>query len=60
LLGPNLNVFAGTLEHRKTNAPFASPLVTVSAEHVIAVVAAYGVLLLAASIWLTWRRDVLN
>ncbi len=60
LLGPNLNVFAGTLEHRKTNAPFASPLVTVSAEHVIAVVAVYGVLLLAASIWLTWRRDVLN
>jgi ABC-2 type transport system permease protein len=60
LLGPNLNVFAGTLEHRKTNAPFASPLVTVSAEHVIAVVAAYGVVLLAASIWLTWRRDVLN
>lgn len=60
LLGPNLNVLAGTLEHRKTNAPFSAPLVAVTAEHVVVVVAVYGMLLLAASVWLTWRRDVLN
>jgi ABC-2 type transport system permease protein len=60
LLGPNLNILAGTLQNRKTNAPFATPLVTVSAEHVVAVVAGYGLLLLAASVCLTWRRDVLN
>lgn len=60
LLGPNLNVFAGTLQHRRTNAPFASPLVTVSPEHVVAVVATFGFVLLAASLWLTWRRDVLQ
>jgi ABC-2 type transport system permease protein len=60
LLGPNLNVFAGTLEHRRTNAPFATPLIAVSLEHVVTVVAVYGLLLLGASMSLTRLRDVLK
>lgn len=60
LLGPNLNVFAAALEHRRTNALFASPLVTVSPEHVVGIVATYEFILLVASLWLTWRRDVLH
>ncbi|MBJ7600096.1 ABC transporter permease [Candidatus Nephthysia bennettiae] len=60
LLGPNLNILAGSLQHRKTNAPFATPLVTVTPEHVVAVIVVYGLALLAVSLWLTYRRDVLS
>jgi hypothetical protein len=41
-------------------AAFATPLVTVDATHAWLVIAAWALALLAVSVSLTWRRDVLS
>jgi ABC-2 type transport system permease protein len=61
LLGPNLNVLAVKLEPaRQARSLFATPNVTVSPEHVWAVIAVYAALFLGLSIVLLLRRDVLE
>jgi ABC-2 type transport system permease protein len=61
LLGPNINQLPVVLEpHRQARAAFATPLVKVDATHVLTVIAVYAALFLAASLALTWRRDVLE
>ena len=61
LLGPNLNVLAAKLEPgRQARALFATPNVSVSTEHVWAVIGVYAALFLGVSIVLLLRRDVLE
>ncbi len=61
LLGPNLNVLQPLLQpdhHPSTG--FAQPLVSVDGTHALLVVTAYALVMLAVSIVLTARRDVLQ
>ncbi|MBJ7597853.1 MAG: hypothetical protein DLM67_12435 [Candidatus Nephthysia bennettiae] len=61
LLGPNINQLPALLEpHRQARAAFAIPLVKVDATHSLTVIAVYAAVLLAVSLVLTWRRDVLE
>jgi len=61
LLGPNLNALPVLMERdHVAHAAFATPLVTVDATHAWLVVAAWSAGLLALSIVLTRRRDVLQ
>jgi ABC-2 type transport system permease protein len=61
LLGPNLNLLASKLEPgRQVRPAFATPNVSVSSEHVWAVIGVYAALFLVVSIVLLLRRDVLE
>lgn len=61
LLGPNLNALPVLMEKdHAAHAAFATPLVPVDATHAWLVVAAWSLGLLALTIGLTWRRDVLQ
>jgi ABC-2 type transport system permease protein len=61
LLGPNLNALPVLMEKDHiAHAAFATPLVPVDATHAWLVIAAWSVGLLALSVVLTWRRDVLQ
>jgi ABC-2 type transport system permease protein len=61
LLGPNLNLLAARLEPgRHVRPAFATPNVTVSSEHVWAVVGVYAAGFMVLSIVLLLRRDVLE
>lgn len=60
-LGPNLNALSGLLEpdHRVSIA-FAQPLEKVDLTHVWVVIAVYAAVFLLLSLFLSWRRDVLE
>jgi ABC-type transport system involved in multi-copper enzyme maturation permease subunit len=61
LLGPNLNALPVLMEKdHVAHAAFATPLVTVDATHAWLVVGVWSLGLLALSVGLTWRRDVLQ
>ncbi|HEX6349218.1 MAG TPA: ABC transporter permease [Candidatus Dormibacteraeota bacterium] len=61
LLGPNLNVLAGTLQHDHAARPaFATPLTPLSDAHIQLVILAFAVVFLVVSVVLTARRDVLE
>ncbi len=61
LLGPNLNVMLGRLQpDHAAGASFAAPLLPVDADHVLLVVGTWIAGLLLVSLFLTWRRDVLE
>jgi ABC-2 type transport system permease protein len=59
LLGPNLNMLQPLMLPGQ-RAAFAEPLIKVDLTHSLAVVAVYAAILLAASMILTRRRDVLQ
>lgn len=60
-LGPTLNQLAASLQTDHTvRAAFATPLVKVDASHCWIVIGVYSFVFLAASVVLTWRRDVLH
>ena len=60
-LGPTLNQLAASLEtDHSVGAAFATPLVKVDAAHCWIVIGVYAFVFLAASVLLTWRRDVLH
>jgi ABC-type transport system involved in multi-copper enzyme maturation permease subunit len=61
-LGPTLNQLPASLQtDHAVGAAFATPLVQhVDAVHCWAVIAVYAFLFLAASVVLTWRRDILH
>jgi len=61
LLGPNLNVLQQLLQpdHSPATA-FARPLVTVDSTHAVVVIGVWALALLAISVILTSRRDVLQ
>jgi ABC-2 type transport system permease protein len=59
LLGPNLNVLVHAVEPwRRSAVLLATPGLPVDGTHALAVTAAYLAAFLAASIVLTWRRDI--
>jgi ABC-2 type transport system permease protein len=61
LLGPNLNALPVLMEKDHTaHAAFVTPLLPVDVTHAWLVVAAWSVGLVALSVVLTWRRDVLQ
>lgn len=61
LLGPSLNQLAATLQTDHPESTFLpTPLVTVTAGHLWAVIGAWSLLFAAAAVVLTWRRDVLE
>jgi ABC-2 type transport system permease protein len=61
LLGPNLNALPVLMEKDHTaHAAFATPLVAVDATHAWLVIAAWSLGLIALTVGLTWRRDVLQ
>ena len=61
LLGPNLNALPVLMEKDHTaHAAFATPLVTVDATHAWLVIAAWSLGMVALTVVLTWRRDVLQ
>jgi len=61
LLGPNLNLLASKLEPGRVVRPaFATPMVSVSSEHVWTVVGVYAAAFLVLSIVLLLRRDILE
>lgn len=60
-LGPVLNQLPGALEtDHRARAVFFTPLVQVDAAHCWAVIGVFSAVFLAASVVLTWRRDVLH
>ena len=60
-LGPTLNQLATSLQtDHAVRAAFATPLVKVDAAHGWIVIGVYSFVFLAASVALTWRRDVLH
>jgi len=60
-LGPTLNQLATSLQtDHAVRAAFATPLVKVDAAHCWIVIGVYSFVFLAASVALTWRRDVLH
>lgn len=60
-LGPTLNQLAASLQtDHVVGAAFATPLVKVDATHCWTVIGVYSFVFLAASVVLTWRRDVLH
>jgi len=61
LLGPNLNALPVLMQKdHAAHAAFATPLVTIDATHAWLVVGAWALGLLALTVGLTWRRDVLQ
>ena len=60
LLGPNLNIMAGTVAGIQRGAwNFGQgPLVQVDGTHTLVVAAIYSVIFLALALYLTWKRDV--
>jgi ABC-type transport system involved in multi-copper enzyme maturation permease subunit len=61
LLGPNLNALPVLMEKdHVAHAAFATPLVTVDATHAWLVIGAWSLGLIALTVGLTWRRDVLQ
>jgi ABC-type transport system involved in multi-copper enzyme maturation permease subunit len=61
LLGPSLNQLAATLQTDHPESTFLpTPLVTVSAGHLWAVIGAWSLFFAAVAVLLTWRRDVLE
>ena len=60
-LGPTLNQLAASIQtDHAVRAAFATPLVKVDAAHCWIVIGVYSFVFLAASVVLTWRRDVLH
>jgi ABC-2 type transport system permease protein len=60
-LGPNLNALTGLLVTDHTvRIAFAQPLEKVDATHVWVVIAVYAAIFLISSLFLSWRRDVLE
>lgn len=60
-LGPILNQLPQALQtDHQVNAAFVTPFVSVDATHCWAVIGVFSAVFLAASVALTWRRDVLN
>lgn len=60
-LGPNLNVLPTLLETgHKARASFAVPLQNVDTTHSLVVIGVYAAIFLVVSVFLTWRRDVLE
>ena len=60
-LGPTLNQLPASLQTDHTvGATFATPLVRVDATHCWIVIGVYAFVFMAASVMLTWRRDVLH
>lgn len=60
-LGPNLNVLPALLEtDHRLHVAFATPLQKVDTTHSLLVIGAYAAVFLAASLLITWRRDVLE
>jgi ABC-2 type transport system permease protein len=61
LLGPNLNVLPALLDPSlKLRPAFATPFVTVTAQHAELVIAAYALVFLVVALVLVRRRDVLE
>ena len=61
LLGPNLNALPVLMQKdHVAHAAFATPLVTIDATHAWLVIGTWTLGLLALTVGLTWRRDVLQ